>query len=219
MGMADWLRKLIGKWHARRVREMRARRLAEALHGAALSAARNPEFYLDFGVPDRFDGRFDLLLLQVFLLADRLEDEADDRQLATDALRLLQEVMFADFDRLLREMGVGDMSVGRHIRNMARAWAGRSDAYRRTTRSGSGAQSRTALVEALLRNLWHRAGPVEASPFERRAADRLARHALSVRERLAELPLARLEEKCAEALGPQPERRNEEECDDHEECE
>lgn len=197
MRLADRLKTLIENWRARRTRKARAGLLAKALHAAAISASRDPVFYREFGVPDTFDGRFDLLLLNMFLLAERLEAEVDKTRDARRVLQLVQEVMFDDFDRLLREMGVGDMSVGRHIRNMARAWAGRVNGYRMALHDKHRAESEIALSEALLRNLWRCPKPADISEDEYQAALRVARHALSVRDRLTDLPFDRLNEAAA----------------------
>ncbi|RMF13724.1 MAG: ubiquinol-cytochrome C chaperone [Alphaproteobacteria bacterium] len=197
MRLADHLKTLIRNCRARGARKARAGRLAKELHAAAISASRDPVFYREFGVPDTFDGRFDLLLLNMFLLAERLEGEVEKTRDARRVLQLVQEAMFDDFDRLLREMGVGDMSVGRHIRNMARAWAGRVNAYRTALHGERRTEGETALSEALLRNLWRCPKPADISEDEYQAAHRLARHALSVRDRLTDLPFDRLNEAAA----------------------
>lgn len=90
---------------------------------AIVAAARHPVFYADWGVPDTLDGRFDMISLHTFLVLDRLKGvEKDFRQ------RLVDE-MFADMDRSLREMGVGDISVGKKVRKMAEVFYGRVAAY------------------------------------------------------------------------------------------
>jgi cytochrome b pre-mRNA-processing protein 3 len=90
---------------------------------AIVAAARHPVFYASWGVPDTLDGRFDMISLHSFLVLDRLKGvEQDFRQ------RLVDE-MFADMDRSLREMGVGDLSVGKKVRKMAEVFYGRVAAY------------------------------------------------------------------------------------------
>ena len=131
------------------------------LYGAAVAAAREPVFYLapevgGFGVPDTLDGRFDLVGLHAFLLIRRL------RALPERGPALAQAVfdaMFADMDMNLREMGVGDLSVGKRVRAMWEAFHGRALAYEAPLAAGDAA----GLAAALARNVWRGAGP-EGAP-------------------------------------------------------
>jgi len=126
--------------------------LVDALYAKAVAQARLPIFYQAGAVPDSLDGRFDLLVLHMFLLLHRLGGESDrTRKLAQS----LFDLMFADMDQSLREMGVSDMSVGKRVKEMARAFYGRIDAYERAMADGK------QLQEALTRNLYRGA---EVSP-------------------------------------------------------
>ena len=118
-----------------------------ALYGMIVKQARRPEFYLDYGVDDSVDGRFDMILLHLFLLVYRLEEEGDDEALLQ---RHLQEAFVSDMDRSLREMGVGDMNVGKQVKKMSVAWFGRAKAYRDALQS----DNNQLLIEALDRNLY-----------------------------------------------------------------
>lgn len=90
---------------------------------AIVAAARHPAFYADWGVPDTLDGRFDMITLHTFLVLDRLKGaEPQFRQALVDEL-------FRDMDRSLREMGVGDLAVGKRVRKMAEVFYGRIAAY------------------------------------------------------------------------------------------
>ena len=116
---------------------------ATRLYGAIVAAARQEKFYLNMGVPDTLDARFDMIVLHMFLVLDRLRGGNDKfRQELTD-------VFFADLDRTLREMGVGDLSVSKKIRPMAEAFAGRIQAYATATEKGDG-----EMVQALQRNVY-----------------------------------------------------------------
>lgn len=95
---------------------------ARELYEAAVGQARLPEFYLEMGVADTLDGRFDMIILHVYLLARRLRQ--DGGRNAAKLQESLFEVMFADMDRSLREMGVGDLSVGKQVKRMAKAFLG-----------------------------------------------------------------------------------------------
>jgi cytochrome b pre-mRNA-processing protein 3 len=121
------------------------RMLADRLYAKAVAGARQPPFYSHLQVPDSVDGRFDLLVLHVFLLLHRLRDDGPGSQLLAQSLF---DLMFADMDRSLREMGVSDMSVGKRIKEMARAFYGRIEAY------DAGLGDPTLLRQALSRNLY-----------------------------------------------------------------
>jgi len=90
--------------------------------------ARQPSFYAELGVPDTVTGRFDLISLHAFLLFERLQGTDDERN-AVFAQAVFDE-MFQDMDHNLREMGVGDLSVGKKVRKMAEVFYGRAEAYR-----------------------------------------------------------------------------------------
>lgn len=92
------------------------------LYQSIVAAARRPSFYTELGVPDTVDGRFDLIVLHICLLMRRLPENSSLRQ-------PLFDLFFSDMDRNLREMGVGDMSVGKKMRPMFSAFYGRLKAY------------------------------------------------------------------------------------------
>jgi cytochrome b pre-mRNA-processing protein 3 len=115
------------------------------LYAAAIAQARQPVFYARLGVPDTVDGRFDMVALHVFLVLQRLKAEPEAAAFA----QALFDTMFADMDRNLREMGVGDLSVGKKVKAMAQALYGRIAAYE----AGMAADEET-LQAALRRNLY-----------------------------------------------------------------
>lgn len=112
---------------------------ARAVYAAVLTHIRQPVFYERFGVPDSFDGRFDLLLLHVFILIEASGDAAFDQALF--------DATFADMDQTLREMGIGDMGVPKHMRKMMKAFNGRMHAY-------ADGLEKDDLAGALVRNLY-----------------------------------------------------------------
>ena len=77
-------------------------------------------------IPDNIDGRFDVLSLHMFFIFSRLRNE---EQIAADFSQSLFDTMFVDMDQSLREMGVGDLSVGKRVKDMGKALLGRIDAY------------------------------------------------------------------------------------------
>ena len=102
---------------------------ARELYRVCVVQARSPEFYADCGVPDTLDGRFETIALHVFLVLRRLGSEQADRARAQKLAQSLFDTMFLDMDENLREIGVGDLSVGKKIKEMAKALYGRIAAY------------------------------------------------------------------------------------------
>ena len=147
---------------------------AERLYAAVVAHARSPSLYTVCGVPDTLDGRFESIVLHMFLLLHRLKSEGprdDLRALGT----ALGECMIVDFDRSLREMGVGDLSVGRKVTFMAESTFGRIAAYDLGFDAGG-----AGLEAALRRNLYgtvpapDSVGVALSQAYVRRVADHLA---------------------------------------------
>jgi len=129
---------------------------AELAYRRVVDAARRPGFFLaGGGVPDTVDGRFELICLHAFLYLHRLKRE---HPRGTALGQRFFDAMFTDFDRSLREMGTGDLSVGREIRRMAEAFYGRVAAYEAALDAGD-----PDLAPALTRNLY---GTAPATPAQ-----------------------------------------------------
>jgi cytochrome b pre-mRNA-processing protein 3 len=116
----------------------------QIVYEAIVAAARQPKFYAEMKVPDTVDGRFDMIALHLFLVLERMKDDQPD-----PVRQALVDVFFRDMDRSLREMGVGDLSVGKKVRKMAEAFYGRVDAYRHAV-----AENEAALAGAIARNVY-----------------------------------------------------------------
>ena len=110
----------------------RARR-GEALYELAVRQAREHAFYTRMGVADRIDARFELYTLHVLLLVMRLRDEGGR---GTDAAQDLFDTYVSALDHALRELGVGDISVGKKMRKLGEAMYGRMSAYEPPLRAG-----------------------------------------------------------------------------------
>ena len=136
----------------RRWREKKAvEESAAALYRAVVKKARSPRFYSDAGVPDTLDGRFELIALHAFMVLRRLQADPERTGILSQALF---DTMFADMDRSLREMGAGDLGVGRRVKFMASSFLGRIKAYEGGLENGD-----EALRSALLRNLYGTVAP------------------------------------------------------------
>ena len=89
-------------------RETGADAIASTLYGAIVAQARNPIFYEELGVPDTVSGRFEMVVLHVVLVLERLEDKAMGQRIF--------DLYCKDMDQSLREMGVGDLGVPKRMK-------------------------------------------------------------------------------------------------------
>jgi cytochrome b pre-mRNA-processing protein 3 len=121
------------------------REAAERLYGAIVAQARQSFFYADLGVPDTVDGRFDMILMHAFIVMLRLRESGEESKALSQTL---YDVMFVDMDRAIREIGIGDLSVKKHIRRMMKAFNGRLTAYE------SGLSDPVLLNDAIRRNVY-----------------------------------------------------------------
>lgn len=122
-------------------------RSIDALYGGIVAQARLPAFYESYAVPDTVDGRFDLIVLHLVLVIDRLGRK-------TPTLRRMGQKLFdafcRDLDGNLREMGVGDLTVPKRMRRFAEAFYGRQQVYEAALAAGD----RHELETALTRNIY-----------------------------------------------------------------
>lgn len=103
-----------------------ARTAGRALYAACVEQARSPKLYADLAAPDTVEGRFELYSLHVVLLLDRLKRQGS---LATETSQGLFDAYLKGLDDALREMGVGDLSVGKKMRRLGEAFYGRVKTY------------------------------------------------------------------------------------------
>jgi cytochrome b pre-mRNA-processing protein 3 len=151
---------------------------ADAAYGRVVEQSRRPAFFAALGVPDTLDGRFELICLHGFLYLRRLKDEKSP---APVLAQQFVDTIFADFDRSLREIGTGDLSVGRQVKRMAQAFYGRVRAYDEALQGGD-----AELAAALNRNLY---GTAPASPEQ---LGRIAAYLRREAESLVQQPAADL---------------------------
>ncbi|MBV8061491.1 MAG: ubiquinol-cytochrome C chaperone [Alphaproteobacteria bacterium] len=119
----------------------------DALYRLCIVAARRDSFYKAGGVPDTLEGRFDLLLLHVWLAMRHLPEDAAPR----GQRQQLFDIMFADMDRNLREMGIGDMGIPKRMKALLNGFYGRTQVYEKALGEADGD---AALATALARNVY-----------------------------------------------------------------
>jgi cytochrome b pre-mRNA-processing protein 3 len=125
-----------------------------ALYGALVAQARSPEFYMHLGVPDTMEGRYEMVMLHAFLVLRRVKRMGESgKELGQNVF----DILFDDMDQTLREIGVGDLSVGKKVKGLAAAFYGRIAAYE----EGLEKEEPAVLEEALKRNLYAMASPTQ----------------------------------------------------------
>lgn len=118
----------------------------EAIYGMIVAQAREPAFYASLGVRDTVNGRFDMLILHLWLVLRRLQSvEGGNRP-----SQALFDRFCADMDDNLREMGVGDLTVPKRMQAFGEAFYGRSAAYDLAFEAGD-----EELAQALSKNVFN----------------------------------------------------------------
>ncbi len=153
---------------------------AEEAYSDIVNQARQKEFYLYHSVPDTVAGRFDCIALHVFLVLDRLKNQGEAAEVFSQRLF---DAMFRNMDDSLRELGVGDLSVGKKVRHLAEAFYGRIGVYEQAMME---ADPLSPLAKAIAKNVLEQPENVPAE------AEILAQYALAAQAKLAETSLERL---------------------------
>ena len=114
-----------------------------ALYVRLIEIARQPHWFTDGHVVDNINGRFAVLSSVVALTLSRL-DGAPEQSVA------LTELFVDDMDASMRELGIGDMVVGKRVGKLMGALGGRLGAYAEARRNEDAAVFR----EAVRRNVY-----------------------------------------------------------------
>lgn len=154
---------------------------ATRIYAAIVAQARRPEFYAKHRIPDTLDGRFEMIALHAYLVLNRLKGQGVEADTVAQAVF---DAMFDDMDRSLREMGVGDLGVGRRVKAMAQGFYGRIAAYDKGLALGD-----AALGEAIARNLYGTVGAPHDPAREGAVAPMIA-YLRAARAFLADRPIA-----------------------------
>jgi cytochrome b pre-mRNA-processing protein 3 len=103
------------------------KRRAEPLYAIVVTAARQPGFYGAGRVMDTPEGRFEMIALHLFLLAERIKSTQPDGEALAQALI---EAFVTDMDDCMREMGVGDLTVPKRVKRAAAVFYERGGEFR-----------------------------------------------------------------------------------------
>ena len=110
-----------------------------------VEVAREPQWYAKGGVADTVPGRFDAITVVLSLVLLRLEASEPVRGYTAR----LTELFVSDMDGQLRQSGVGDVVMGKHMGKLMSAFGGRLDAFR----AGLAASGDAELISAIGRNM------------------------------------------------------------------
>lgn len=128
----------------------------ESIYGTIVAQAREPLFYRDLGVADTVNGRFDMLLLHLWMVMRelKLKGEAGASQQGLLSQGLLSQGLVdrfcSDMDDNLRELGTSDLRVPKKMQEFGRAFYGRAAAYDMALGAG-----REPLALALSKNIYN----------------------------------------------------------------
>ena len=149
-----------------------------ALYARAVAQSRTPALYADLGAPDTPEGRFEIYSLHVYLLLERLKGQGEQ---AAETAQALFDTYVSALDHALRELGVGDLSVGKRMRKLGEAFYGRVNSYE----AALAAAPDLSLLEALLARTVYDGGDARHAPA-------LAAYVVAQRAALTTQPLERL---------------------------
>lgn len=152
----------------------------EAAYAAIAAAARRPALYLELGAPDTLPGRFEMIVLHAALVTRRLGRDPDPR--AKQFSQAIFDAMVVALESNVREIGIGDVTVPKRMRAMARSFFDGAKTYDEAL----DARDEAALAAALSRIVY--AGePADASDPEALATWVFEANAALQRQTLAEL--------------------------------
>ena len=155
-----------------------AQAAGRTLYSQTVTQSRTPGLYADLGAPDTVEGRFELYSLHVYLLLERLKGQGDQ---AGETAQALFDTYLSALDHSLREMGVGDTSVGKKMRKLGEAFYGRVGSLE----DALSALPDTADLTAMLERTVYEAADATKAP-------QLAAYVLKQRDALHAQPLERL---------------------------
>jgi cytochrome b pre-mRNA-processing protein 3 len=118
----------------------------ETIYGMIVAQAREPLFYQSLGVPDTVNGRFDMVVLHLWMVLTQLRRPQADNGLA----QALFDRFCSDMDHNLRELGTGDLAVPKRMKEFGEAFYGRSAAY-----DLARAADKETLAQALCKNIFN----------------------------------------------------------------
>ncbi len=141
----------------------------ETIYGMIVTQAREPAFYQNLGVEDTVNGRFEMIVLHLWMVLRRARENSENLAFA----QTLFDHFCSDLDANLREMGVGDLAVPKRMQKFGEAFYGRSAAYDRAMADED--DPRGAMTKTLCRNVLNGFGMDKAKLLEGYVEETLAK--------------------------------------------
>ncbi len=127
---------------------------AKELYAQCLETVRQPFFYTKYDIEDTMDARFDLLLLHVYIIIEYNLLRCPD--IASELNQAVFDVLFADMDQTLREIGIGDTGLPKRMKKMMLGFNGRMHSYRLAFANIDENDSNDELLQAIAKNIYQR---------------------------------------------------------------
>jgi cytochrome b pre-mRNA-processing protein 3 len=105
----------------------RSRRRAGEIYGVIVTQARLPAFYTSLGIPDTPVGRYETVVVHLFLVLERLRSAGPE---ALELSRAVIEAFVADMDDYVRQYGSSDVTTAKKVRRAAAGFYERAAEYR-----------------------------------------------------------------------------------------
>ena len=118
---------------------------AQNIYGSIVAQAREPDFYSVLGVPDTLEGRFEILVIHLFLASQAIGATQWSNDLPAEFI----ELFIADMDVTMRELGISDIRVPKKMRELSSVLHDRLQAYRAAFEKADPA----ALIQILKRHV------------------------------------------------------------------
>lgn len=119
------------RWFAGRAARKDA---AEKIYDAIVAQSRNPGFYIRCSVPDTLSGRFDMLVIHMFVVLQILKLGGREGQLLAQEI---VEAFIREMDTMVRDLGVSDRNVPKEVRKIAQLFYGQLLAYSAALQRGN----------------------------------------------------------------------------------
>ncbi len=163
------------RWFAGRAARKEA---AEKIYDSIVAQSRNPGFYLHCSVPDTLSGRFDMLVIHMFIVLQILKIGGREGQLLAQEI---VEAFIREMDTMVRDLGVSDRNVPKEVRKIAQLFYGQLLAYSTTMQRND--------IPGLAEEIWKSFQSAEASVEQQVAADDLAQYIVQSIKNIQEMPL------------------------------
>ncbi len=164
------------RWFGERAARKEA---AEKIYDSIVAQSRNPAFYLRFGVPDTLSGRFDMLVIHMFMVLQNLRLAGKEGELLG---REVVEAFIREMDSMVRDLGVSETQVPKEVRRIAGLFYGQILIYAKAAED----EDSRALAEAVWKSF--RSG----NPSTQVNAQAVAGYILAALHSIRETPLTHL---------------------------